>query len=255
MEDQPETTEHRPAEALRVILTRWRDLELGGLGQGGRDETVDAATVPGDEMDLASSIVELEMRASLVERHQQRLKAIGAAFERLREGLYGICEQCGEEISIERLRVLPLATNCVDCQTERETEVRRTIGDERRAAPVRIDEILETEHSIEGADSDPDRAIGSALDADQEEFKTPRKGTRRRGPNQEPALGHAPLEDRSKVTGGTRSAFVEGLERRNPKAIKAGESRSNTKRQLRPKPGRRSKSAMALWNMAEAITR
>ena len=121
MEHQRETAERRPAEALRDILTRWRDRELASTDQAGRDETADAAIAPGDEMDLANSILEREMRASLDERHQERLNAIGAAFERLREGLYGVCEQCGEEIAMERLTVLPFATNCIDCQTERET--------------------------------------------------------------------------------------------------------------------------------------
>jgi RNA polymerase-binding transcription factor len=209
MEHQRETAERRPAEALRDILTRWRDRELASTDQAARDETADAAISPGDEMDLANSILEREMRASLDERHQERLNAIGAAFERLREGLYGVCEQCGEEIAMERLTVLPFAINCIDCQTERETRVRRTIGDERRVAPLQIDELLETERSSERADSDADIPVGSALDPEQNELKTTRKSARQRGQKQEPALAHARLEDRSKVTGGTRSAFVE----------------------------------------------
>ena len=150
-------TKRRPVRALRGILTRWRDRELAWTEQDRRDEP-DAGSMAGDEVDLASSIAEQEMCASLGARHQIRLKAIAVAFERLQQGLYGICEQCGEEISLERLGVLPFATNCVDCQTQHETEVQRTLGDHRWAAPLKIDELFDTERSIEATDSAPDIA-------------------------------------------------------------------------------------------------
>jgi DnaK suppressor protein len=38
----------------------------------------------------------------------------------LREGTYGTCEDCGEEINTERLKVLPFAIYCRDCQEKRE---------------------------------------------------------------------------------------------------------------------------------------
>jgi hypothetical protein len=76
------------------------------------------------------------MCASLGTRRQIRLKALGAAFERLQQGLHGICEECGEEICFERLEVLPFATNCVDCHTEQKAKVRGTLGAHPWAAPL-----------------------------------------------------------------------------------------------------------------------
>ena len=46
--------------------------------------------------------------AGLIERAEYRLKAIAAALSRVEEGLYGICEGCGEDIPVDRLKVLPL---------------------------------------------------------------------------------------------------------------------------------------------------
>jgi len=214
-----EITKRRPPRALRDILTRWRDRELGPTERARRDEP-DVGTVAGDELDIASSIAEREMCASLDARHQIRLKAFDAAFDRLQQGLYGICEQCGEEISLERLGVLPFATNCVDCQTERETTVRRTLGDHRWTSSVKIDELFETEGAIEAAGPTPDLPVGSALDPDQEESRTARRATRRRGSAQNPALAPARLEDRSE-SGTGHSAGI----RRGGLAYKASSNR------------------------------
>jgi RNA polymerase-binding transcription factor DksA len=47
---------------------------------------------------------------------EQALKEIDAAFTRLREGTYGICQGCGRPIPVERLEILPYARCCVPCQ-------------------------------------------------------------------------------------------------------------------------------------------
>jgi RNA polymerase-binding transcription factor len=184
MEHRRETSERRPVRALREILTRLRNDELAWAEQAGREQMAEAVTAPGDEVDLANSIAEREMCASLDRRHQGRLKVIDAAFERLRQRLYGICEQCGEEISLARLRVLPFATNCVDCQTERDTETRRTIGDNRWKSLVEMDEVLETESLVEDGEAVSDASIERAFGPDEEELKETRRKLRRRRPGQ-----------------------------------------------------------------------
>ena len=152
MERLPELSKYRRTRALRNILTRWCERELAWTEKDRRAEP-DAGGLAGDELDVASSTAEREMCASLGTRRQIRLKALGAAFERLQQGLYGICEECGKAICLERLEVLPFATNCVDCQMEQETKVRRTLGDHRWAAPLKIDQLFETELSLEATDS------------------------------------------------------------------------------------------------------
>ncbi len=171
MEHQREMTKRRLARALRDILAQWRERELARTPQARCHETAEVVTVPGDEVDLASSIAEREMCASLDARHQTRLKALDAAFERLQQGLYGICEQCAEEIPLERLRVLPFAPNCVDCQTERDTESRRTLGGDRWAAPLKFEELFDTERSVEDAGSHLNILSGHAFDPDKKERK------------------------------------------------------------------------------------
>ncbi|MFF5980569.1 TraR/DksA C4-type zinc finger protein [Streptomyces olindensis] len=47
---------------------------------------------------------------------EQALKEIDAAFARLQQGTYGICQVCGRPIPVERLEILPYARCCVPCQ-------------------------------------------------------------------------------------------------------------------------------------------
>lgn len=74
---------------------------------------------PGDELDAARALSDVETHASLIERAEDRLRAIDFAFNRLEQGRYGICAKCGEEIPLERLKAVPFAAFCVDCQEER----------------------------------------------------------------------------------------------------------------------------------------
>jgi len=45
----------------------------------------------------------------------QSIRDVQSALERISAGTYGICDSCGEDISAERLSVLPQATSCVNC--------------------------------------------------------------------------------------------------------------------------------------------
>lgn len=54
-----------------------------------------------------------------VEHRWVSLSAVDCAFERLRQGRYGFCEACGNEISLARLKIAPCALYCVDCQHKR----------------------------------------------------------------------------------------------------------------------------------------
>lgn len=57
---------------------------------------------------------------ALADIRRQELIELDEALERLREGRYGRCEECGAEIDEKRLRVSPCASYCLSCQTRRE---------------------------------------------------------------------------------------------------------------------------------------
>lgn len=55
-------------------------------------------------------------------REQKLLKKIEDALERIEAGTYGICEACGEKISVKRLEARPVTTLCIECKTKQEEE-------------------------------------------------------------------------------------------------------------------------------------
>lgn len=106
-------------DKLRDSLARLRDETYGKIAVFRRDQGQELATSPGDEMDVARSTADVETHASLIERSEDRLRLIDQALARIENGTYGTCAECGEDIPIERLRALPFAMLCVDCQQKR----------------------------------------------------------------------------------------------------------------------------------------
>ncbi len=106
-------------ESLRRLLEHERTIALERIREYRTAQEQEALSSPGDELDFARALADVETHASLIERVEDRLSAIDSAFDLLGRGRYGICAGCGEEIPVERLKVLPSATSCVDCQEAR----------------------------------------------------------------------------------------------------------------------------------------
>ncbi len=79
-----------------------------------------------DTYDLASDERDREINMILNDRERTKLMAIEDALARLGEGSYGECEECGEDIGVGRLKVMPFTRLCVRCQEEVERESRMT---------------------------------------------------------------------------------------------------------------------------------
>ncbi len=114
---------------LNKLLARARQEALARVRVLRKEEQEDAVELPADDLDVARSLEDMETEAGLIERCEYRLKAIDAALSRLERGRYGICEKCKEEIPIERLKAVPFAAYCIDCQSERNERRRPGEGD------------------------------------------------------------------------------------------------------------------------------
>jgi DnaK suppressor protein len=79
-----------------------------------------------DEIDIASSEVNLQFAGRLREREQGLLAKIDAAIKKIESGEYGECRVCGEAIGVARLRARPVAELCIECKSEQEKLERRT---------------------------------------------------------------------------------------------------------------------------------
>jgi DnaK suppressor protein len=73
-----------------------------------------------DRADLAQAYTSRERETALLAMERAQLKQVENALQRLEEGDYGNCNQCGEAIPPARLEILPHATLCVRCQAQQE---------------------------------------------------------------------------------------------------------------------------------------
>lgn len=78
-----------------------------------------------DADDAPQRAPELAMTAALTDREQRELDAVAAALQRLSDGRYGLCGDCGAEIPFDRLKAEPWALRCVQCESARERTARR----------------------------------------------------------------------------------------------------------------------------------
>jgi RNA polymerase-binding protein DksA len=70
----------------------------------------------GSQAAAASQVFEQQRDLALRDRNQQHLAEVEAALQRLDDGTYGTCVECGHPIASERLDALPWASHCIGCQ-------------------------------------------------------------------------------------------------------------------------------------------
>jgi len=73
-----------------------------------------------DPTDRATLESDRNFMLRIRDREHKLIKKIKKALERIENGTFGICESCGEEISIERLKARPVTTQCIECKTKEE---------------------------------------------------------------------------------------------------------------------------------------
>ena len=73
-----------------------------------------------DPTDRASLEADRNFMLRIRDRERKLILKIREALERIDKGTYGICETCGSEISIKRLKARPVTTQCIDCKTKEE---------------------------------------------------------------------------------------------------------------------------------------
>ncbi len=73
-----------------------------------------------DFTDQATLESDIDMNIHIKERDSKLILKIKRALEKIEEGTYGICEQCGEEITEARMEARPVTTECIDCKREQE---------------------------------------------------------------------------------------------------------------------------------------
>ena len=75
-----------------------------------------------DPTDRASLEADRNFMLRIRDREHKLIKKIKKTLDRIEEGTFGICDTCGEDITIERLKARPVTTQCIDCKTKEEAQ-------------------------------------------------------------------------------------------------------------------------------------
>ncbi|MGH9383684.1 MAG: TraR/DksA family transcriptional regulator [Vicinamibacterales bacterium] len=120
-------TRLRYAELKRMLEERQRELLTEVQGKI-RDVRLEGSDKPHEVLDQGETSevdIQEDIEFALIQMKAETLNKINEALSRLEEGNYGFCFECGEEIAEARLRALPFAVRCKDCEEARENAQQR----------------------------------------------------------------------------------------------------------------------------------
>ena len=120
-------TQEQTLRFKTVIQNKRRELVRAIHAQAG------AITINESEHDPLDQLQSLNMReenATLLDRRSRLLAELDRSLHAISEGLYGLCIDCEEPVSLKRLESIPWASRCILCQQQLEADE----GEERRAA-------------------------------------------------------------------------------------------------------------------------
>ena len=101
---------------LRGDVTQMANTALNKNGDSGADHSA----MPIHMADIGTDAYEQEFTLYLVQNEEDTLGAIEVALEKIEDGVYGTCDECGGRINKPRLRALPYTPFCIDCANELE---------------------------------------------------------------------------------------------------------------------------------------
>jgi DnaK suppressor protein len=112
---------------FKTLLSNWMEelLEQADSTRLGMKDPSDNLADPSDRATFES---DRNFLLRIRDRESRLFKKIISALDRIKDGTYGICEMCGEEISINRLKARPVTTYCIRCKARLEA-VEKTIGE------------------------------------------------------------------------------------------------------------------------------
>src|SRR2546421_13037287 len=113
-----EMLDNRRRQIQAEVQGKMRGVREEGTWGGKLNEVLDA--VESSEADIQE-----DLEFALIQMKSETLNKINDALHRLEQGDYGYCYDCGEEIAEKRLRALPFAVRCKDCEEAKENAEQR----------------------------------------------------------------------------------------------------------------------------------
>jgi DnaK suppressor protein len=117
--------EEKDLEFFRNFLIQWME-ELLNHAYETVEELLDSQENLADPLDRATVESDRIRTLRIRDRESMLIKKIRRSLKDIENGEYGICEDCGEDISIERLKARPVTSLCIGCKTKRESLEKQT---------------------------------------------------------------------------------------------------------------------------------
>ena len=143
-EDSERMSQSRYSELKAMLEGRRRELQAEVQGKMRDVRAAGEVTKLNDVFDAVESSeadIQEDIEFALIQMKSETLNKINDALSRLELGDYGYCFDCGEEIAEKRLRALPFAVRCKDCEEAREVaqQRERTLAQRRGASSLFFD--------------------------------------------------------------------------------------------------------------------
>ncbi len=119
--------EKEKLQFFKELLTERLETLLSEAEKTVSGMTNDKNTFP-DPTDRANLETDRNFLLRIRDRERKLIIKIKEALQRIEDGTFGICEECGEEISEERLKVRPVTTLCIECKTKAEAEEKKKVS-------------------------------------------------------------------------------------------------------------------------------
>ena len=113
--------DHNDLEYFRKLLNEMLE-EAHQKGNSTLEELTDNNEVFADPADRATAESDRAFTLRIRDRERRLIRKIQAALQRMGDGTYGICEECGEDISIARLKARPVTRLCINCKARQEAD-------------------------------------------------------------------------------------------------------------------------------------
>ncbi len=108
-------------ETFREILKKMKQ-DILAQGEDTIENMTEEKAMYADPADRASAESDRAFTLRLRDRDRKLIRKIDAALDRIEDGTYGICEECGEDISHPRLKARPVTTLCISCKSKQEEQ-------------------------------------------------------------------------------------------------------------------------------------
>jgi DnaK suppressor protein len=112
---------HNDLEFFRSLLARMLE-EAQRKGDSTLEDMTDSNEVFADPADRATAESDRAFTLRIRDRERRLIRKIQAALQRIDDGTYGVCEDCGEDISIQRLKARPVTRLCINCKARQEED-------------------------------------------------------------------------------------------------------------------------------------